>query len=147
MFPQRQLTLIVIFSKNSRHHHCFYLRSHWLIISSMGQIDFLSVLLFSAWSEWLSQDGCHCGGRYSYLQTAAMGFLKKLQFWKRKANVSPIMVNSVSTVGPGKCDIGTMREYVIVGRATNSNEAPAVEYAEWCKSYSYGARSEHVGWC
>jgi len=64
-----------------------------------------------------------------------MGFLKKLKFWKRKANVSPIMVNSVSTVGSGKCDVVTMTEYVIAGRATNSNEAPAVEYAEWCKSY------------
>jgi hypothetical protein len=58
------------------------------------------------------------------------------------------MVNSVSTEGPGKYDVGIMTEYVIVGRATNSNEAPAVEYAEWCKKYSYGARTaEHVGWC
>jgi len=39
------------------------------------------------------------------------------------------MANGIPTMGPGKCDVGTMMEYVIVGRATNSNEAPAVEHA------------------
>ena len=76
-------------------------------------------------------------------------FLKKLKFWKkRKANVSPTMVNGVSTVGPGKCDVGTMTEYVIVGSPTNLNAAQALEHAERWESYSNGARpAEHVGWC
>ena len=79
-----------------------------------------------------------------------MGFMKKLKFWKkRKLNISPTMVDvGVSTERPGRRDVGTMTEYVLVGRAKNINEAPAVEHAERCESFSYGRRpAEHVGWC
>ena len=70
------------------------------------------------------------------VRRVTMDFLKKLKFWKRrKDNVSPITVDvGVSTEEPEKCDVGTMTVYEVVGRATNSDEAPLAENAEWCES-------------
>jgi len=49
------------------------------------------------------------------VRRVAMGYLKKLKFWKRKANVSPTTVDvCVSTVEPEKCDVATMTEYEIL---------------------------------
>ena len=82
------------------------------------------------------------------VRRAAMGFLKKLKFWKRKDNVSPTTVDiGVSTEEPEKCDVATMTDYEIVGHAINSDEASLAENAQWCESYPFGAwPADHVEW-
>jgi len=69
-----------------------------------------------------------------------MGFFKKLMFWrKRRANVSPTMVDaSVSTQEIIKCDVGTNTEDMGVERDMNSDQAhPPAEYAEGCDPLAY----------
>ena len=78
-----------------------------------------------------------------------MGFLKKLQFWKRRKNsVSPPTVDvGVSTEEPEKLDVATMTDNEIVGHETNADEASLLENAQGCESVPFGGwPADHVEW-